>query len=154
MTVTHRLTDSFFNFSVNPQKSPIDKFVESLYIEKTDLKDKGVHLVETNKPVTKPIKEKDVGLAIVLALFFGALGMLYVRRFLRAFIASICIVVALVVLNIIFQSKNDPPTVPLMAYLLLGGYHFVVLPVWAYKRAQTLNQEARLSRSKLEEMNG
>ena len=108
--------------------------------------------MEKNESVIKPIKTKDVGLAVVLALFFGALGMLYVRRFLRAFIANIGVVVTLVVLNIIFQSKNDPPTIPLVAYLLLGGYHFVVLPVWAYKRAQTLNEEARLSRSKLEEM--
>jgi len=95
---------------------------------------------EIAEPAPKQVR-KSIVIAVLLAVFFGPLGMLYVRQFMRALLVALPSFIGWIILSGV--SPNSPITI--MVTVLYAVTQLIILPVWAGIRAKDLTEEARLS---------
>ncbi|MDD5542344.1 MAG: hypothetical protein PHX83_04150 [Acidobacteriia bacterium] len=90
------------------------------------------------EPIENP---KSVVAAVLLALFFGPIGMIYVRRGLRSFeiVIGFGLLMWVTTLALGLQPGQDHP-IPIIGGLLFLVYFLVVQPWWAAKRAKAINR--------------
>ena len=73
--------------------------------------------------------------AVLLALFFGPLGMVYVGRLMVA--SAILIVFCVVASTSMYLLRIEGSVMVGLLFLL---YCFLILPVWAFRRAREMNE--------------
>ena len=83
-------------------------------------------------------RRKSAAAAALLAIFFGPLGMLYVRRFLRSTGQLFLLMLPVAALH--GESAESDPAVAALGAALVA-WRLFVLPVWAVKRVRAMNRE-------------
>ena len=85
-------------------------------------------------------------LAVVLALLFGPLGMIYVRRFWWSLVIAFLIGLFFVGMFSIFESygfiEGILGNILVLSYFV---YFFIVLPIWAYREAREIDARNKKS---------